>query len=208
MTKFDDATGDWTDGLAPLPAAQADPWKRPEMPSAAHTEQPAPAPIRTEGLSIASLWCSIVGVFTVAPAILGIVFGFVARSRIKKSEGSLKGSGLALSGIWVGTAVLVFASVLIVAATFGGTESDGSIARQELLPAASYPTGWESMAGTAESDMSYYAGEIRRTSPNSRTALVSPPFPLIPIQRRRRVEGISTRIRSWRSATHPISDQA
>jgi hypothetical protein len=129
------------------------------MPRLAHTEQPAPAPIRTEGFSIASLCCSIVGVLTVVPAILGIVFGFVARSRIKKSEGGLKGSGLALAGIWVGTAVLVFASVLIVAATFGGTEGDGSIARQELLPAASYPTGWESMAGTAESDMSYYAGQ-------------------------------------------------
>jgi hypothetical protein len=159
VTKFDDATGDWTDGMAPIPAPQADPWRRPEMPRVADTEQPAPAPIRTERFSIASLCCSIVGVLTVVPAVLGIVFGFVARSRIKKSEGGLKGSGLALAGIWVGTAGLVLVSVLVVAATFGGTESDGSLARQELLPAASYPTGWQPVPGTAVAGMSYYAGQ-------------------------------------------------
>jgi hypothetical protein len=159
VTEFDDATGDWTDGMAPIPAAQADPWRRPEMPRVAHTERSAPIPIRTEGFSIAALWCSIVGVLTVVPAILGIVFGFVARSRIKKSEGSLKGSGLALAGILVGTAVLVLVSGLAVAVTFGAPESDGSLARQELLPAGSYPTGWEPVSGTNVTNMSYYAGE-------------------------------------------------
>jgi hypothetical protein len=58
-------------------------------------------PAKTNGLAIASLICSIVGIFLI-PAVIGITFGFVARSQIKQSNGTQRGSGLALAGIIVG----------------------------------------------------------------------------------------------------------
>jgi hypothetical protein len=56
---------------------------------------------KTNGLAIASLVCSILG-FLVIPLVLGIVFGFVARSQIKNSNGTQGGQGLALAGIIIG----------------------------------------------------------------------------------------------------------
>jgi hypothetical protein len=56
---------------------------------------------KTNGLAIASLVCSIAG-FLVIPLVLGVVFGFVARSQIMKSNGTQGGRGLALAGIIVG----------------------------------------------------------------------------------------------------------
>ena len=56
---------------------------------------------KTNGLAIASLVCSIAG-FLVIPLVLGIVFGFVARSQIKNSNGTQGGQGLALAGIIIG----------------------------------------------------------------------------------------------------------
>jgi len=36
------------------------------------------------------------------PLVLGIVFGFIARSQIKNSNGTQRGEGLALAGIIIG----------------------------------------------------------------------------------------------------------
>jgi hypothetical protein len=55
----------------------------------------------TNGLAIAALVCGIGG-FLLIPGILGIIFGFIARSQIRKSNGQQKGSGMALAGIIVG----------------------------------------------------------------------------------------------------------
>ena len=69
---------------------------------------------RTNGMAIASLICAIGGVFFLGiPSILGIVFGFVARSQIQRSNGTQTGNGLALAGIIVGFCV-VAAGILIV----------------------------------------------------------------------------------------------
>jgi hypothetical protein len=56
---------------------------------------------KSNGLAIASLVCSIAG-FLVIPLVLGIVFGFIARSQIKNSNGTQGGKGLALAGIIIG----------------------------------------------------------------------------------------------------------
>jgi Domain of unknown function (DUF4190) len=56
---------------------------------------------KTNGLAIASLICACAGLFLI-PAILGVVFGFVARTQIKRSNGLQKGDGLAIAGIIVG----------------------------------------------------------------------------------------------------------
>jgi Domain of unknown function (DUF4190) len=66
-------------------------------------QYPYGQPIRqkTNGLAIASLICSCVGLFLL-PAIVGIVFGFVAQAQIRRANGLQKGRGLALAGILVG----------------------------------------------------------------------------------------------------------
>ena len=67
------------------------------------------APPRTNGLAIASLACACAGIipFLLAcRAILGIIFGFVARSQIRNARGTQGGGGLALAGIIVGFCVI------------------------------------------------------------------------------------------------------
>ena len=68
---------------------------------------PMPFARKTNGLAIASLACSIVGLpFIAVPSILGVIFGFVSRSQIRRSGGYQSGDGLALAGIIVGFAVI------------------------------------------------------------------------------------------------------
>jgi hypothetical protein len=46
------------------------------------------------------------------PAVLGIIFGFVARSQIRHSGGTQGGDGLAIAGIIVGFAWIVLIVIL------------------------------------------------------------------------------------------------
>ena len=85
---------------------------------------PAWPPARqTNGLAVASLVGSCVGIIPFlfgVPCILGIVFGFVSRSRIKRSQGALGGDGLALAGIIVGFSLIgIFIVVVILLGIFG-----------------------------------------------------------------------------------------
>jgi hypothetical protein len=65
-------------------------------------------------MAIASLVLSILSLLGVG-SILGIIFGFVSRGTINRSNGTQKGAGLALAGIIVGffTLILVLAAVAI-----------------------------------------------------------------------------------------------
>jgi hypothetical protein len=70
---------------------------------------------KTNGLAIASLVCSCGGIFLIGiPAVLGIIFGFVARAQIRQSNGAQSGDGLALAGIIVGFAVVAFIVIAVV----------------------------------------------------------------------------------------------
>ncbi len=72
------------------------------------------------GMAIASLICAIGGIFFLGiPSILGIVFGFVARSQIERSNGGQTGSGLALAGIIVGFCVVALGILIIVLIAVG-----------------------------------------------------------------------------------------
>jgi hypothetical protein len=56
------------------------------------------------------------------PCVLGIIFGFVARSQIKRSNGTQQGNGLALAGIIVGFSLIaIFILIIILVATLGHT---------------------------------------------------------------------------------------
>jgi hypothetical protein len=62
----------------------------------------------------------IIPIFFGIPCILGIIFGFVSRSQIRKSNGTQQGSGLALAGIIVGFSLIALFIVLIsLAVAFG-----------------------------------------------------------------------------------------
>lgn len=87
---------------------------------------PAPAPPTTNGLAIAALVCSIVGVASCITAPVGAILGHVARRQIReRGEG---GDGMALAGIiigWVLTALMLlvialYVVVFIVAVTDSG----------------------------------------------------------------------------------------
>jgi hypothetical protein len=75
---------------------------------------------KNNGLAIASLICAIGGVFFLGiPSILGIIFGFIARSQIQRSEGTQTGSGLALAGIIVGFCVVAIGILILIVAVVG-----------------------------------------------------------------------------------------
>jgi Domain of unknown function (DUF4190) len=75
-------------------------------------------PVRkTNGMAVASLVCSLVWLGGLG-SILAVIFGFMARAQIKKSEGSVQGSGLALAGIiigFVGLVAVILTVILVVA---------------------------------------------------------------------------------------------
>ncbi len=75
------------------------------------TSQPAGYHIKTSGWAIASLVCGILTLFTCGiTAIFAIIFGIIALLSINNNQSSLKGNGLALTGIITG---FVFPAILL-----------------------------------------------------------------------------------------------
>jgi hypothetical protein len=79
-------------------------------------------PSRTNGLAVASLVCACAGIIPFLfglPSLLGIIFGFVARSQIKNAHGAQGGAGLALAGIIVGFGLIgLFIMAVVLIAIF------------------------------------------------------------------------------------------
>lgn len=81
-----------------------------------------PMPAKRNGFSVAALVfgiCGILGLICCGPiaGILGIVFGFLGKSQIRKSNGTEEGEGLATAGIVLGICSIVLCilvNVLIV----------------------------------------------------------------------------------------------
>lgn len=80
-----------------LAAASAPPPLPPRLGAAPSTPPPVNGP-KTSGMAIASLVLGLVG-FCGVTAIMGMILGLVATIRIGKSNGQLKGKGLAISGM-------------------------------------------------------------------------------------------------------------
>jgi Domain of unknown function (DUF4190) len=86
------------------------------------TPPPVPhsAPARMSGLAITSLVLGILGLFTCGlTALFGLAFGIVALVKVKGSQGTLRGDGIALAGIIVSAVFLlmipIFAAMLLPA---------------------------------------------------------------------------------------------
>ena len=80
-------------------------------------------PPRTNGFATASLMLGLVGWLPCGVgSVMAIVFGFVARDQIKRSQGSQVGSGLATAGIVLGfLAVAAWLAVFVVALAQSGS---------------------------------------------------------------------------------------
>jgi Tfp pilus assembly protein PilE len=73
----------------------------------------------TDGKAIGSLVCGIasVTIFSILAGIPAIILGHISRSDIRKSEGRLKGEGLALAGLIMGyISLAIIPLILIIAA--------------------------------------------------------------------------------------------
>jgi hypothetical protein len=105
----------------------------PQYPSGAYGGPSVDA--KTNGLAVASLVCSCVGVLFTPGAILGVIFGFVARSQIRRSQGTQKGDGLALAGIIVGFALIALAIIVVSVAVANQSSGvmGGSVGRSVAL---------------------------------------------------------------------------
>jgi hypothetical protein len=87
---------------------------------------------RNNGLAIASLVCSCAGFVLFLPAVLGVIFGFVARSQIRRSGGTQGGDGLAIAGIIVGFAWIAFL-VIVAVVNASNHNTSGVVALSRLL---------------------------------------------------------------------------
>jgi predicted acyltransferase len=63
---------------------------------------------------VASLVCACAGFLFIVPGVLGVIFGFIARSQIRQSRGTQGGDGLALAGIIVGFAWIGLFLILVI----------------------------------------------------------------------------------------------
>ena len=74
-------------------------------------------PSKSSGMAIASLILGILGFCTAGlTALLGLVFGFVALSQIRRSQGSLKGRGFALAGTIVSAVAMLLIPIALAIA--------------------------------------------------------------------------------------------
>jgi hypothetical protein len=84
---------------------------------------PVPPAAGTNGMAIAGFVLGLLGLFVIS-AILGIVFGSVALSRIRRTY--QQGKGLAIAGIVLGSCWLAFYLILIVIGAVVGATSGPS----------------------------------------------------------------------------------
>lgn len=85
----------------------------------------SPVPQKTNGLAVASLVLSLVGVIPCfwwfqVPGLLGLIFGVVSRNQIKRSNGMQKGAGLAIAGLVIGIVLLVICAAFWAYVVFSG----------------------------------------------------------------------------------------
>jgi hypothetical protein len=127
-------------------------------------------PPTTDRLAVAALASSLAGFVTGFTALLGIVFGLVARHRIALSGGATKGRGLALSGILIGIGGIAWTVVVAEVAIRAADDASINLAWSEVLPSSAYPHGWTGQGQELENDDANYftlylsPGEVRQVA--------------------------------------------
>jgi hypothetical protein len=109
----------------PPPAGQYDASFQPTAaPATAPPAQPASyqpgTAVKTSGMAIASLILGIIGMISIPTmllSILAIIFGAIGMGQVNKSNGLLKGKGMAVTGIILG--ILAILLTIAVIAFFG-----------------------------------------------------------------------------------------
>jgi hypothetical protein len=100
-------------GAVPQTGAATGPAGGPGYPS--YQGGPIYAARPTNGLAVAALVCSCAGWLLLGlPCVLGIIFGFVARGQIKRSNGHQQGEGMALAGIIVGFSLIALFILFVI----------------------------------------------------------------------------------------------
>lgn len=89
-----------------LPPGQMQPYQQPypmqpyqQVPQYGYPYGP-PMARQEQGMAVASLVCSLVGLIMCFPAILGIIFGHIGYSKAKRGEAG--GQGMAMAGMIIG----------------------------------------------------------------------------------------------------------
>jgi hypothetical protein len=104
----------WTSELERL-TADVTPPAAPPPPPAIYAQPVVPRYSQTNGLAVASLVASMVWMWWIG-SIAGVVFGHVALSQIKQSQGLQTGRGLAIAGLVLGYIGIVGGVVAVIAA--------------------------------------------------------------------------------------------
>jgi Domain of unknown function (DUF4190)/Uncharacterised protein family UPF0547 len=115
---------------APVPAFHLGPPVAPLDPAAPFSP---PAPVqqvymqapaaRTNGMAVASMILGIVWLYWVG-SILALVFGYIAKGQIEKSNGRETGRGMAIAGIvlgWVGVGLLIIGIIALAVGWSNGS---------------------------------------------------------------------------------------
>ena len=82
---------------------------------------------RNNGLAIASLVCGLFFFVYGIPAVLAVVFGHVALSQIKRSDGAQTGRGMAIAGLVLGYGGIALVAVVIVLGVVIANDDDGVV---------------------------------------------------------------------------------
>ncbi len=70
--------------------------------------------LETNGMATASLVCSLVGILFCLTSPLGIIFGHIALSQIRRRRNTQGGRGMAIAGLVIGYLTLAFWIVFFI----------------------------------------------------------------------------------------------
>ena len=121
----------------PAPPAYGQPYAQPyAAPGAPLGGYGYPAKPPSSGKAIASMVLGIVGILGlclwglgIVAAILAVIFGFLARSEIKRSQGAVGGGGMAMAGLvtgFVGIGLFVVGLIFVLLAFTVGSTTESS----------------------------------------------------------------------------------
>jgi uncharacterized membrane protein len=75
---------------------------------------PPPVQKQTNGLAIASLVCSLVGIVVSIAPIIGAILGFIALQQIKKEPHRYEGKGMAMAGMIIGIVLVSLRTLFFI----------------------------------------------------------------------------------------------